>query len=92
MGKEAVAGSILGSGEGLPKIGGADPQRRSDDKEDSLPRIHGAEGKRKLQIAGGGTLHKTKDMASFTPFPSDSRPNPYAGLNFDTHQYRNAVL
>ena len=32
---------------------------------------------------------KKKDLTSF---PNDNRPNPYAGLNFDTHQYRNAVL
>lgn len=29
---------------------------------------------------------------NFAPFPSDSRPNPYAGLTFEKHPYGNAVL
>ncbi|EAR99424.2 flagellar WD-repeat protein PF20 (macronuclear) [Tetrahymena thermophila SB210] len=37
-----------------------------------------------------GTQKKNK--LNYTPIPSDNRPNPYAGLNFDTQPYRNAVL
>ncbi len=27
-----------------------------------------------------------------TPFPADDRTNPYAGINFDAHPYKQAVL
>ena len=42
--------------------------------------------------AGGLKGTQTKKGIVFTAFPSDARPNPYAGLNFDTNPYRNAIL
>jgi len=54
----------------------------------------GAEGLPKIGGEGSvkGEDKKGKTGVAFTAFPADNRPNPYAGLNFDTNPYRNAVL
>lgn len=35
-------------------------------------------------------MKKTKKK--LTPFPADDRANPYSGLTFETHPYKNAIL
>jgi WD40 repeat protein len=84
----------MGSQEGnaLPKLS----ETHRGDGKDLTKSGHSGDGAGAAAAAGGaaskGTTRKVGAQAKLTPFPPDDRTNPYAGLNFDTHPYKNAIL
>ncbi|KRW99930.1 WD40-repeat-containing domain [Pseudocohnilembus persalinus] len=65
-----------------------DKMGKEGENQEILKQSMTQDNKSQTMIKGENTKKKSK----WTPLPPDDRSNPYAGLNFDAHPYKNAIL